>query len=118
MGAPVAFFEVISPDGARARRFYGELFGWKIDEDAEFGDYGLVDTLAGDAAIRGGIGQASDAFSQGVKVYICVEDLDSALVRAGELGGRSLVPPIDLPSGYGRIAVVADPDGNAVGLWK
>ena len=28
-----------------------------------------------------------------------------------------LVPPTDLPAGYGRFAVLADPDGNAVGLW-
>lgn len=27
-------------------------------------------------------------------------------------------PPTDLPGGYGRIAVFADPDGNRVGLWS
>ena len=25
--------------------------------------------------------------------------------------------PMDLPGGYGRIAIFADPDGNPVGLW-
>ena len=28
MGNPVAFFEIVSPDAARARAFYTELFGW------------------------------------------------------------------------------------------
>jgi hypothetical protein len=26
-------------------------------------------------------------------------------------------PPADLPEGWGRMAMLADPDGNAVGLW-
>ena len=53
----------------------------------------------------------------GVKVYVRVEDLDRYLERAEELGGARLVPPMELPGGFGRIAVLADPDGNPVGLW-
>ena len=34
-----------------------------------------------------------------------------------ELGGTPLVPPMALPGDYGHIAIFADPDGNAVGLW-
>ena len=33
-----------------------------------------------------------------------------------DMGGCGL-PPTDLPAGYGRFAVLADPDGNPVGLW-
>ena len=47
-----------------------------------------------------------------------VDDLDGYLERADKLGGRTLAPPMDLPSGYGRIALFADPDGNTVGLWS
>jgi predicted enzyme related to lactoylglutathione lyase len=54
----------------------------------------------------------------GVKVYVRVQDLDAYLARAAELGGAALVPPMDLPGGYGRIAIFADCDGNAVGLWS
>ncbi len=46
-----------------------------------------------------------------------VDDLDAHLDRAEELGGQRLVPPTDLPGGYGRFAMVTDPDGNPVGLW-
>ncbi len=46
-----------------------------------------------------------------------VDDLDAYLARAAELGGTPLVPPMDLPGNYGLIAIFADPDGNAVGLW-
>ena len=117
MGAPVAFFEVSSPDPERAQRFYGELFGWQVAADPEMGGYGLVDTAAGEGAIGGGIGPVADGDTAGVRIYARVDDLEGALRRAEELGGTRLVPPTDLPAGYGRFALLADPDGNPVGLW-
>jgi len=117
MGQPVAFFEVISPDHERAQKFYGELFGWLVAADPEMGGYGLVDTGAGETAIGGGIGPASEPSDAGVKIYVRVDDLDAYLDRAEKLGGRRLVPPTDLPGDFGRFAVFTDPDGNQVGLW-
>jgi predicted enzyme related to lactoylglutathione lyase len=116
MGQPVAFFEVTSPDHQRAQRFYARLFGWDVAADPAMGGYGLVDTGAGDGAIGGGIGPA-DADDSGVKIYMRVDDLDAYLDRAEALGGKRLVPPTDLPGDYGRFAILADPDGNRVGLW-
>jgi uncharacterized protein len=117
MGHPVAFFEVVSPDHERAQKFYAELFGWSVAADPEMGGYGLVDTGAGEDAIGGGIGPAEEPGETGTRVYVRVPDLDAALDRAAELGGTRLVPPTDLPGGYGRFAMLADPDGNRVGLW-
>jgi uncharacterized protein len=117
MGAPVAFFEVSSPDSGRAQRFYGELFGWQVAVDPGMGGYGLVDTAAGEAAIGGGIGPVEEGNPAGVRIYVRVDDLEAALGRAEELGGTRLVSPTDLPGGYGRFALFADPDGNTVGLW-
>ena len=47
-----------------------------------------------------------------------VDDLDTYLDRAEQLGGKRLVPPTDLPGDFGRFAVFTDPDGNQVGLWS
>ncbi|MGY1616975.1 VOC family protein [Geodermatophilus sp. SYSU D00691] len=117
MGAPVAFFEVTSPDHERAQRFYGELFGWQVAADPGMGGYGLVDTAAGEGAIGGGIGPVEEQDSPGVRIYVRVDDLETYLQRAEQLGGTRMVPPTDLPGGYGTFAMFADPDGNAVGLW-
>jgi hypothetical protein len=116
MGQPVAFFEVVSPDHQRAQEFYARLFDWTVDADPSLGGYGLVDTGAGEGAIGGGIGPAEPG-GTGTRIYVRVPDLDAALDRAEQLGGARLVPPTDLPGGYGRFAVLADPDGNPVGLW-
>lgn len=115
---PVAFFEVTSPDAPRAQRFYSDLFGWQITPDPTTDGYALVDTGAGDDAVSGGIGPSTSADDRGVKIYVRVPDVEAHLEKAGALGAPTLLPPMDLPGGYGRIAVVADPDGNPVGLWS
>lgn len=116
MGQPVAFFEIISPDASRAQDFYARLFGWTVQADPAMGGYALVDTGGGESAVGGGIGPGQPG-ERNVKIYMRVDDLDAYLQRAEELGGKRLVPPTDLPAGYGRFAVLADPDGNQVGLW-
>jgi predicted enzyme related to lactoylglutathione lyase len=118
MGQPVAFFEVISPDHERAQKFYSELFGWQVAPDPAMGGWGLVDTGADEGAIGGGIGPSTGPGDTGVKIYMRVDDLDAYLDRAEQLGGKRLVPPTDLPGGFGRAAVFTDPDGNQVGLWS
>ncbi|GLW08110.1 hypothetical protein Misp01_32400 [Microtetraspora sp. NBRC 13810] len=107
-----AWFDISSPDAARARRFYQEMFGWPVNVLDE--SYALVG--AQDGPPTGGIGQAdATAPYTGIVVYFRVEDVDSALARAEELGGGRTLDPQTLP-GLGRMAVFTDPDGNAVGL--
>lgn len=118
MGQPVAWFEIVSPNAERARKFYTELFGWKAEADPNMGGYAVVDTQAGEGAIGGGIGAPMGPGEPGgVKIYMRVDDLDGYLDRAERLGGRRLVPPTDLPGDFGRFAIFTDPDGNQVGLW-
>lgn len=116
MGQPVAMFEIVSEEPARSVEFYSELFGWKAGPS--FDGYTLIDTDAGEGAVGGGIGPSYAEGDTGVKIYIRVDDLDAAIRRAEQLGGTALVPPTDLPDGFGTFAVVTDPDGNAVGLWR
>jgi predicted enzyme related to lactoylglutathione lyase len=111
-------FEIISGDHDRAQKFYSAMFDWAVQADPAMGGYGLVDTGAGDGAVGGGIGPSLGEGDTGVKIYLRVDDLDKYLARAEELGGTRLVPPTELPGGYGSFAIFADPDGNPVGLWK
>ena len=52
-----------------------------------------------------------------VTIYVEVEDLEAYLKKAGELGGKTLVPPVTLP-GLGSFAWLAAPEGNIIGIWK
>ena len=115
MGAPIAFFDITSPDPERIGDFYGQLFGWNVGPEQDA--YRMVDTGNGEGAVAGGIGRAEQPGAAGITVYVRVEDLGDTLAQAEKLGGSTMVPPTDLPGGYGRFAVLADPDGNAFGLW-
>jgi predicted enzyme related to lactoylglutathione lyase len=117
MGQPVAFFEVISPNQERAQKFYAELFGWQVSADPAMGGYALVDTGAGEGAVGGGIGASMAPGDTGVKIYMRVDDLEAYMSRAEQLGGARVAPPMELPGDFGTIAIIADPDGNRVGLW-
>lgn len=112
---PVNFFEIVSDDAPRLHTFYTDLFGWKIDVDDD--GFGLVDTGAGDDAVKGGIGPKVGPNDSGVKIYVKTDDLDGTVDRAKSLGSTVYLEPMNLPDPYGRIAVISDPDGNPVGLW-
>jgi uncharacterized protein len=117
MGAPVAWFEITSPDPARSIAFYKGLFDWSVP-DGQDPAYSLVETGAAPEAIGGGIGATQGPDDPGgVTIYLRVDDLQATLDRAEALGGTAVVPPSDLPDGFGRFAMFADPDGHVVGLW-
>jgi predicted enzyme related to lactoylglutathione lyase len=106
-----AWFDISTPDAARARHFYQELFSWPVKLIDE--TYALVGDHGGQPA--GGIGQAGPGSPYvGIVVYFPVDDVDSALARAEKLGGRRVLDPVDTP--VSRIAVFTDPDGNRIGL--
>ena len=117
MASTVAYFEITSTDAPRAQRFYADLFGWTITPDPDMAGYGMVDTGGGEGAVVGGIGPSQAPGDEGVRVYVRVDDLQQHLETAQRLGATTVLEPMELPGGYGTIAVVRDPDGNALGLW-
>src|SRR5206468_8399129 len=113
MANPVVHFEILGKDGAGLQKFYGDLFGWKIDADNPM-QYGMVEAAAG--GIGGGVGPTPDGSTQ-VTVYVQADDLQAALDKAEKLGGKTVMPPSDIPGGP-SIAQFTDPEGNLVGLVK
>lgn len=66
--------------------------------------------------IDGGIGPSQDGSSQ-LTFYVQVSDLDAALKKIEGLGGKTVVPPTDVPNMV-TFAQFTDPAGNLVGLVK
>jgi predicted enzyme related to lactoylglutathione lyase len=50
-------------------------------------------------------------------IYFTVNDCDGDVARANRLGGKTVVPPMDIPS-VGRFAVLADPAGATFAIIK
>lgn len=114
MGAPVVHFEIMGGVGSELESFYRDLFGWKINSSNPL-KYGVVETGAGPGGINGGVGPAHDG-SRRVSVYVQVEDLRATLERAERLGGKTVLPPTEVPGGP-KLAMFTDPAGNVTGLF-
>ncbi|HEY3907713.1 MAG TPA: VOC family protein [Streptosporangiaceae bacterium] len=113
MANPVAWFEVTGPDANVLQSFYSKAFDWQIDAGNSM-NYGMV--TAGEGGIAGGVGPNPTGGAHAT-FYISVQDLDAALAKVAELGGQTIMPPMDVPDGP-TIAFFSDPAGNAVGLMK
>jgi predicted enzyme related to lactoylglutathione lyase len=113
MGAPVVHFEIMGGEGNRLEKFYGELFGWKIDSNNPM-KYGIIDTGGGPGGNNGGVGPANDG-NKRVSIYAQVSDLQATLDHVEKLGGKTLLPPTEVPGGP-KLAMFTDPAGNVTGL--
>lgn len=113
MANPVVHFEVVGKDAAALQSFYGTLFDWKIDASNPM-NYGII--APGEGTIGGGVGPSQSGPPM-VTFYVQVDDLQAALDKAGELGGTTVMPPMDVPGGP-SIALFADPEGNVIGVVK
>ena len=121
MANPVAYFEIGGKNAEGLREFYGELFGWNINEmgaaSAAGSNYWHIESEEG--GIPGGIIQTNENMPPNyVMFYVQSDDLQATLDKVVSLGGQAVVPPSDIPGGRGQIAVFMDPDGNVIGLHK
>jgi len=112
---PPEWFDLVTEDAAVAHRFYGKLFGWKIEKLSA--TYALVSldgrSVAGIVEINGRLPDAPEDFwLLGVEV----DDVDAAVEAARAAGGR-IHHEADTAPGHGRYAVIIDPQGAALALW-
>lgn len=103
--------ELTTTDPAAAAQFYAQLFGWEVKAPlAEMGDYRIVNV--------GGVGVAgimppppgAPAMPPNWGCYVTVNDTDETVKKCLSLGGKVLVPAMDVPT-VGRMAVLQDPQG-------
>jgi len=120
MGQPVVHFEIIGDDGDKLRSYYSELFGWEIDANNPM-NYGSIDretVLTDDGiGIGGGVAGYENMNGGHVTFYVQVPDLEAALAKAEELGGKRVMGPDKVTEGV-EIALFTDPEGHAIGLIK
>ena len=114
MGNPIVHWEICAKNPKKAIEFYGKLFDWDI-EYIEQMEYWMCNV--GPGGIGGGIFKAEGEMPSYVTFYILVDDLQAALDKAISLGAHKIADPTPIP-GQGSYAMFADPEGNAIGLFK
>lgn len=116
-GVP-CWVETLQPDAQAARDFYGALFGWQFAGPcADAGEYVVARVRGRDVAGVGSTPDLGDPVPTAWLTQIRVDDVDEAARRATRAGGSVLAGPIDA-SPAGRLVVLADPAGAAIGVWE
>ena len=108
--------ELKTRDLEGAKAFYGAALGWDFEAmPMEDGTYWVC--KAGDKPV-GGIFELNKPEFEGTPphwfAYVAVDDVDARVAKATAEGGKLMRPAFDVP-GIGRIAVVQDPTGAALG---
>ena len=120
-GVP-CWVETLQPDPRAALDFYGALFGWEFAEPGPMpGDlsreYFVARIKGRDVAGIGSLPDLGGPPSAIWSTYIRVGSADEAAESAKAAGGSLLIGPLDaLPAG--RLAVLVDPVGAALGVWE
>ena len=108
--------ELGTTDVDGAQRFYGEVFGWSTtDMGSEYGGYRIFQR--GETRVAGLMALPDASMPAGWQPYVAVDDPDGTTAKANELGGSTLMEPMDVPN-VGRIAVLRDPQGAVFGIIK
>ena len=114
-----AWTELITDDLPAVSKFYGDLFGWTLGAPLPGDQLGRREWLANGRPIAGLLPRPP-AMPKEIPpywdVFFEVADPAATVEKAVRLGGRNLMPPIDIP--HGRIAVFGDPAGTVFSVIK
>ena len=115
MGQPVMQWQILSKNPEELTSFCAEMFGWSVNTDNALG-YRTVNTET-EKGIQGGVWPAPPEAHSAVTLYVEVEDVELAVVKATQLGASVIIPPQKLPDGD-EMAVIVLPEGLPFGLMK
>ena len=108
----VSYLRIPARDIARSAEFYRAVFGWQLRGDPRSPSFSdgtghVIGRWVTDQAAVG---------ADGLRAYIYVADVDDTLDAVTTHGGRVVRPPY--PEGTLRVALLADPAGNLLGIWQ
>jgi predicted enzyme related to lactoylglutathione lyase len=113
MPGQMVHVEIPAGDTAKAREFWGSLFGWEWQTVEAPSEYHMTRFSEG----TGGAIYAPDPpDKRGARVYFDVDDINAGTARVNELGGEA-GEAMPVP-GMGWFSLCTDTEGNEFGLWQ
>jgi predicted enzyme related to lactoylglutathione lyase len=123
MDHTIVHFEIPADDVEKLRKFYSELFGWKIERMPGPVEYWGIATVPVNEkgmpqrpGVNGGMMKRQNPEHKPVN-YIAVESVDEYVKRIEALGGRVIAPKMEVP-GIGWWALALDPEGNQFAILQ
>lgn len=117
----IVHFDIPSDNIERSKKFYSDLFGWKMDKwsgSSEAMEYWLISTVdeKGNKAVGGGMGKRQSPQQQIIN-FIDVESVDEYSSKVERQGGKIISPKMPVP-GMGYMAVCTDTENNGFGIFE
>jgi len=115
--------EIATNDAEKCIRFYTNVFGWSFQKGDGAEGMAYNEFSTGGDQPAGGLYQIDPQWFGGnpppphLMNYVMVDDVDASTTKAAELGATVVRGPMDVP-GVGRMAVIADPTGAHISLFK
>ena len=116
MANPFIHIELNTTDPGKAKKFYSELFDWKL-EDIPMGDepYTIIDV--GEGTGGGMMKQMVPGAPSAWMPYMLVDDIAASTKKAVSLGA-TLMTDVTEVMDMGWLSILVDPTGAVFGLWK
>ncbi len=112
--------ELMTTDVEAAKRFYGEVVGWESRE-MDMGNNFVYTLFVAGGVDRAGCMPRPEGAEEMPPVwltYLGADDVDATVEKAKGLGAAAVVmEPTDIPT-VGRLAVIVDAAGAAVGIYR
>ncbi|MCP2635790.1 VOC family protein [Microbacterium sp. HD4P20] len=110
----ITHIDIPVTDLEKAKAFYSRLFGWDIAEAPGFEGYPMW--RAPNQISGGGLAPREDGFTQ-PRSYVEVDSIDDTVSAARDAGATVLMEKSEIsPTSWW--AIIADPDGNVIGLYE
>ncbi len=112
--------DLMSPDVDASKKFYSGVFGWDgADQlDGDGNRIYVMFTLDGrTVAGLGGQQPGIEGMPAMWNTYVSVDDLAATVAKVSGTGGSVMMPPMQVMAA-GQMAIIADPAGAAISLWK
>lgn len=110
----IVHIEFTTPDLAKAKAFYGELFGWEFHPFMATEWYFQTPKGWGPC---GCVMQGEPATDGKTMLYVNVTDIAETLAKAATLGATTAKEKTEIPGGHGFFAHMKAPDGNVWGIY-
>ncbi len=111
----VAWHELHSRDWEKAFAFYEGLFGWQKQEAIDMGPTGTYQIFSIGGTPSGGMMNNPDAPAAFWLYYFAVDNIDAAVGRLTDAGGKVINGPMEVPGGMWVINAL-DPQGAMFAL--
>jgi len=127
----IVHFEIPSDNLERTKKFYTELFGWKMEKmpGTDQREYWTFFTTTNDRGSSGGGGEGDELrtvsggmmerqmLQEPIMIYIGVDSVTEYSNKVERLGGKVIKQKTEVP-GYGWFAICTDTENNGFALWE